>query len=68
MGCAAISAFGSREISRAATSFCWLPPDSAPAGVNGPPPRTSNSWIRSRARATSRFGKSQPHFESGGSA
>ena len=30
MGCAAISTFGSREISRAATTFCWLPPDSAP--------------------------------------
>ena len=66
VGCAAISAFGSREISRAATSFCWLPPDSAPARVNGPPPRTSNSVISAFARSTSLPGKSQPHFESGG--
>ena len=37
-----------------------------PRGVCGPPPRTSNSWIRRRARSTSRRGKSQPKRESGG--
>ncbi len=34
----------------------------------GPPPRTSNSFSSLRARAMRRFGKSQPHFESGSSA
>ena len=34
---------GSRETSRATTTFCWLPPESEAAGVSGPPPRTSNS-------------------------
>ena len=60
VGCAAISTFGSRSISRAATTFCWLPPERPPARVCGPPPRTSNSLISSRARSTRRFGKSQP--------
>ena len=31
VGCAAISTLGSRSISRATTTFCWLPPESAPA-------------------------------------
>ena len=36
VGCAAISTLGSRSISRAATTFCWLPPERPPAGVCGP--------------------------------
>src|SRR5215208_4850615 len=60
VGWAAISTFGSRSISRARITFCWFPPDSAPAGVSGPPPRTSNSVISVRAFSTSRFGYSQP--------
>ena len=43
VGCAAISTFGLRSISRASTTFCWLPPERPPARVCGPPPRTSNS-------------------------
>ena len=31
VGCAAISTRGSRSISRASTTFCWLPPESARA-------------------------------------
>src|SRR5215210_2016226 len=65
VGCAATSTFGSRATSRAATTFCWLPPESAPPGVFGPPPRTSNSLISSRARCTRRPGNSQPKRESG---
>ena len=41
VGCAASSRRGSDWISRASTTFCWLPPESARAGVSGPPPRTS---------------------------
>jgi ABC-type sugar transport system ATPase subunit len=55
-------------LSRAATTFCWLPPDSPPARVSGPPPRTSNCLIRMRARSTRRFGNSHPYFASGGAA
>jgi glyoxylase-like metal-dependent hydrolase (beta-lactamase superfamily II) len=56
---------GSRSISRASTTFCWLPPERAAAGVEGPPPRTSNSGSRRAARVSSRRGKSQPRRESG---
>src|SRR4051812_20801427 len=45
VGWAAISTFGLRATSRATTTFCWLPPESAPPGVFGPPPRTSKSLI-----------------------
>src|SRR6059058_5813824 len=33
VGCAAISTRGSRATSRAITTFCWLPPESADARV-----------------------------------
>ena len=46
VGWAAMSAAGSRSISRASTVFCWLPPDRLPAGVCGPPPRTSKRASR----------------------
>ena len=59
VGCAAISTFGSRSISRAATSFCWLPPERPPARVNGPPPRTSNSRIR-RSRPLDHPAREEP--------
>ena len=36
VGCAAIRTFGSREISRATTTFCWLPPESPPAACERP--------------------------------
>ena len=62
------STFGSRAISRATTTFCWLPPESPPARVSGPPPRTSNSRISRPARSTRRAGKSQPKRASGGFA
>ena len=51
VGCAAISTFGSASISRASTTFCWLPPDSDAAGVSGVPPRTSNSCSSRTARS-----------------
>src|SRR5262249_13639057 len=66
VGWAATSTRGSRSISRARMTFCWLPPERAPPGVSGPPPRTSNSRIRRRAISTRRLGKSQPKRESGG--
>ena len=66
VGWAATSTFGSLATSRAATTFCWLPPERANARVLGPPPRTSNSSISLRARSTRRRGKSQPKREAGG--
>ena len=36
VGCAAIRTFGSRAISRATTTFCWLPPESPPAARERP--------------------------------
>ena len=56
VGCAAISTLGLRSISRARMTFCWLPPESPPARVCGPPPRTSNSRISFAAFSISRRG------------
>ena len=56
---------GSRETSRATTSFCWLPPDSSEAFDVGVPPRTSNSAMSCRALAIIRLGRSQPQTRSG---
>ena len=52
VGWAAIRTFGLPSISRASTTFCWLPPESAEAGVVGVPPRTSNSRRSRRARSS----------------
>ncbi len=60
VGWAAISTFGSDEISRAMTTFCWLPPDSDEASVSTLPPRTSYSVSSPRARSSIFFGDSQP--------
>jgi hypothetical protein len=49
----------------AITTFCWLPPERADAGVCGPPPRTSNSSSRPRARDTIRRGERMPRRETG---
>src|SRR5262249_50560366 len=65
VGCPAMRTVGLRSISRARTTFCWFPPESAPAGVCGPPPRTSNSLSNLRARAIRRPGNIQPNLESG---
>src|ERR671924_379799 len=65
VGCAAISTLGSRVTSRATTTFCWFPPDSADARVSGPPPRTSNSRSRRRAQLMIRRGHNQPKRENG---
>src|SRR5436305_824188 len=62
VGWAAISTFGFREISRAAITFCWFPPERPPARVSAPPPRLSNSLISFLARSTKRAGKSQQHL------
>ena len=68
VGWAARRMFGSRPISRASTTFCWLPPESAEARVSGPPPRTSKRWSSSRARLMIRAGNSQPKREFGSSS
>ena len=49
VGWLAMSSRSGRDISRARTTFCWLPPDSEPAVDSGPPARMSNSSIRVRA-------------------
>ena len=41
VGWAAMSTFGAWLISRPTISFCWLPPDSAPAVTSMPGVRTS---------------------------
>src|SRR5581483_2142972 len=66
VGCAAISIFGSPSISRARTTFCWLPPERAYAGVVGVPPRTSNTCSSRRARASMAPGLRKPRREFGG--
>src|SRR5690606_26849441 len=43
VGCAATSRRRSRDISRATTTFCWLPPERRPTGVVMPWVRTSYS-------------------------
>ena len=50
---------GSRSTSRATTTFCWLPPESAEACVWGVPPRTSNSRDQ-LARALDEPARAQP--------
>ena len=57
VGWLAISTLCSRPTSLARMTFCWLPPDSVPAGVAGEPVRTSNSSIRAAAfvRIAGRF-------------
>ena len=56
---------GSRDTSRAITTFCWLPPESEPPRVAGPPPRTSNSLRSPRAQLDPAAGFSQPKRENG---
>ena len=48
VGPAATSTAGFRSISRAAMSFCWLPPESAPARSAGSGGRTSKRSARAR--------------------
>src|SRR3954452_18177181 len=63
VGCAATSTRGLFAISRAITTFCWLPPDNAAASVSGSPPRMSNSRMSERAAATIRRGDRMPWRE-----
>ena len=63
VGWAATSASGLPEISRAMTTFCWLPPDSERASVVGVPPRTSNSVSSRLATSAIRRSDSRPHRE-----
>src|SRR6185312_7150175 len=53
------------DISRATTTFCWFPPEREPARVSGPPPRTSYSLRRRRARSAMARGRRKPHREAG---
>jgi hypothetical protein len=54
-------------ISRASTTFCWLPPESAPARVRAAAAHVELAQQPARA-LDQRFGNSQPKRESGGSA
>ena len=49
VGCEATSNCSGRDISRARTTFCWLPPDNVLAAAVPLGGRMSNSAIRSRA-------------------
>ena len=65
VGCAAISTFGSSAISRAITTFCWLPPESDSASASHEPPRTSYSSSSGAARSFMRFGEIRPRLAIG---
>ncbi len=56
VGWLAISTLCSRPSSLARMTFCWLPPDSVPAGVAADPVRTSNS-VDARRRVPGDLGK-----------
>ncbi len=66
VGCAASSSCGFSSISRASTSFCWFPPESARAGAVGEPPRTSKRSISPLTRVSIAAGLSQPRRDIGG--
>ena len=66
VGCAAINAFGWREISRARMTFCALPPDRLEAAVFVEGVRMSKSETKRSALALMAPLFSQPRFVNGG--
>src|SRR6516225_1224981 len=66
VGWPTIRQIGRRPISRAQTSFCWLPPDRVPVGALGSGGRTSYSSMRRRAALVIAPGAaSQPRAKGG---
>jgi hypothetical protein len=66
VGCDAMNSRSGRDISRATTTFCWLPPDSVLTGACGDEVRMSNWLTRSRAEAAIAAGSSRNALPYGG--